>query len=111
MDAVVVARFDPACGGYDAHFIPTATTNNKAEYDGLLRSLQLAKTRGYTHLTVYGNSQLLVRQMQGIYSVSHPGLRVQCLQARRLAATIHCTWRHRPQEGNQGADFLSRSAR
>ncbi|RHZ31594.1 hypothetical protein DYB26_011165, partial [Aphanomyces astaci] len=103
MDAVVffdgAARLDPACGGsgalvmpreypllcdYDAHFIPTATTNNQAEYDGLLRSLQLAQSRGYTHLTVYGDSQLLMRQMQGIYRVSHPGLRAQYLQARRL---------------------------
>ncbi|ETV74026.1 hypothetical protein H257_11340 [Aphanomyces astaci] len=79
--------------------------------EDILRScLQLAQSRGYTHLTVYGDSQLLMRQMQGIYRVSHPGLRAQYLQAHRLAATIHCTWCHRPREGNQTADFLSKLA-
>ncbi|RLO06222.1 hypothetical protein DYB28_010533 [Aphanomyces astaci] len=104
MDIVVffdgAARLDPACGGsgalvmprdypllcdYDVHFILTATTNNQAEYDHLLRSLQLAQSRGYTHLTVYGDSQLLMRQMQGIYRVSHPGLGAQYLQSRPAA--------------------------
>ncbi|RHY15075.1 hypothetical protein DYB25_003072 [Aphanomyces astaci] len=55
------ARLDPACGGsgalvlarefpllcdYDAHYLPMATTNNQAEYDGLVRGLTLARTQG-----------------------------------------------------------------
>ncbi|RHY06640.1 hypothetical protein DYB36_010052 [Aphanomyces astaci] len=60
--ALVMPRDYPILCDYDAHYIPTATTNNQAEYDGLLRSLQLATIRGYIHLTVYGDSQLLVRQ-------------------------------------------------
>ncbi|RHY53625.1 hypothetical protein DYB34_003938 [Aphanomyces astaci] len=119
------ARLDPACGGsgalvlarefpllcdYDAHYLPMATTNNQAEYDGLVRGLTLARTQGYTHLTIYGDSQLLVRQMIGVYRVHHPGLWSTYLQARLLAAQLKCSWRHRPREGNQAADFLSKLA-
>ncbi|ETV81031.1 hypothetical protein H257_05653 [Aphanomyces astaci] len=82
--ALVMPRDYPILCDYDAHYIPTATTNNQAEYDGLLRSLQLATIRGYIHLTVYGDSQLLVRQMQGICSARYSWPRAQYLQARRL---------------------------
>ncbi|ETV65575.1 hypothetical protein H257_17729 [Aphanomyces astaci] len=58
--------------------------------------LKMAKTRGNT----YGDSQLLVGQIQGVYSSSHPSIRAQYLQARRLAPTMHSTGRHRSREGN-----------
>ncbi|RHY63605.1 hypothetical protein DYB38_013473, partial [Aphanomyces astaci] len=89
--ALVMPRDYPILCDYDAHYIPTATTNNQAEYDGLLRSLQLATIRGYIHLTVYGDSQLLVRQMQGICSARYSWPRAQYIQARHLVlnSTVH----------------------
>ncbi|RQM24778.1 hypothetical protein B5M09_000460 [Aphanomyces astaci] len=108
--ALVLAREFPLLCDYDAHYLPMATTNNQAEYDGLVRGLTLARTQGYIHLTIYGDSQLLVRQMIGVYRVHHPGLRSTYLQARLLAAQLKCSRRHRPREGNQAADFLSKLA-
>ncbi|KAF0702624.1 hypothetical protein AaE_015815 [Aphanomyces astaci] len=76
--ALVMPRDYPILCDYVAHYIPTATTNNQAEYDGLLRSLQLATIRGYIHLT-------------GICSARYSWPRAQYLQARRLVlkSTVH----------------------
>ncbi|ETV78712.1 hypothetical protein H257_07558 [Aphanomyces astaci] len=49
--ALVMQRDYPLLCDYDAHYIAGATTNIQAEYDGLLRGLQMAQTRGNTHLT------------------------------------------------------------
>ncbi|ETV85694.1 hypothetical protein H257_02299 [Aphanomyces astaci] len=87
LGAIVMPRDCPLLFDYDAHYIASATTNNQAEYVGLLRSLRLALARGFTHLTVYGDSQLLVRQLQGVYRVRNPGLRRSNLTVCTLAAT------------------------
>ncbi|MGQ9687981.1 MAG: ribonuclease HI family protein [Desulfobaccales bacterium] len=44
-------------------------TNNMAEYQALLLGLDLARNQGAKHLKVFSDSELLVRQLKGIYQV------------------------------------------
>ncbi len=49
-------------------------TNNYAEYSGLLAVLQWAIENGAKHLRVVSDSELMVKQMKGLYKVKSPGL-------------------------------------
>ncbi|RHY23937.1 hypothetical protein DYB26_011873 [Aphanomyces astaci] len=77
-----MAPAEPLLCEYAAHYFPEPTTNNIAEYDGLIHGLQLAADMGFTHLTIFGDSQLVLRQMQGVYHLRHPGLRELYRSAR-----------------------------
>ncbi|ETV69577.1 hypothetical protein H257_14710 [Aphanomyces astaci] len=57
--AVAMPPAEPLLCEYTAHYFPAPTTNNIAEYDGLIHGLQLAADMGFTHLTIFGDSQLL----------------------------------------------------
>ena len=57
----------------EAETIGTAT-NNVAEYTALVRGLELAAGLGVKKLAVFGDSELLVKQMAGEYRVKHPDL-------------------------------------
>jgi ribonuclease HI len=56
-----------------AHFLGKAT-NNEAEYNGLLAGLDAAKEKGADEIEVTMDSELVVKQMQGLYSVKSPNL-------------------------------------
>ena len=56
-----------------AKFIGVAT-NNEAEYNGLLAGLAAAKEQGGDEIEVTMDSELVVRQMQGLYNVKSPKL-------------------------------------
>ena len=45
------------------------TTNNEAEYEALLKALELAKSLGAESLTVRGDSQLVINQVNGMCDV------------------------------------------
>ncbi|RHY84462.1 hypothetical protein DYB26_004479 [Aphanomyces astaci] len=115
------ARMETCCGGSGAiamphhapllaHFLATATTNNIAEYDGLIRALTLTVSMRLTHVEVCGDSNLLMNHLRGLNRVRHSGLRDSYVQARILASTLHCVFAHRPRKFNQAADFLSKQA-
>lgn len=87
------------------------STNNVAEYRGLLAALQWAATHGYTRLHVKSDSLLVVQQMLGKYRVKHEGLLPLYRQARHLVATIgSVTFEHIRRELNKEADRLSNLA-
>lgn len=60
------------------------TTNNVAEYRALLRGLQLAAAHGAREVDVINDSELVARQLTGVYKVKHPAL--QELHRQALAA-------------------------
>ncbi len=101
---------EPLACDYMAHFISATTTNNIAEYDGLIRALQLATTMRLTHIQVCGDSNLLMQHMRGLHRIRHVGLRDSYMQARSLASSFYCVFTHRPREANQATDFLSKQA-
>ena len=57
-----------------AFFIGEAT-NNVAEYTAIHKALEAAKSLGATQITVYSDSELLVRQLNGQYKVKSDQIR------------------------------------
>lgn len=60
------------------------TTNNVAEWSGLIAGLEAALELGVQDLTVRLDSELVVRQVNGIYRVKHPNLQPLYAKAQRL---------------------------
>jgi ribonuclease HI len=86
-------------------------TNNYAEYQGLLAALRYASEKQITALKVVSDSELMVRQMKGIYKVRHPELRKLYDQAQQLARQLeHFEIRHALREHNKTADRLANEA-
>ncbi|ETV69002.1 hypothetical protein H257_15152 [Aphanomyces astaci] len=62
LGAIAMPLSVPLLSEYDARFLST-TTNNSAEYDGLIRALYPTVSMRFTHVEVCGDSQLLMSQM------------------------------------------------
>ena len=60
-------------------------TNNVAEYQALIAGLNCALAEGVTAIDVRMDSELVVRQMTGIYKVRNAGLKPLFEEAQRLA--------------------------
>src|ERR1043165_271822 len=87
------------------------TTNNVAEYAGLLEELTIAKQEGATEIDVISDSLLLVNQMLGKYRVKHPNLIPLYNRAVRLAREFRrFSIRHTLRAGNKDADRLANLA-
>jgi ribonuclease HI len=50
------------------------TTNNVAEYRALLRGLELAAEHGASEIEVINDSELIARQVTGVYKVKHQAM-------------------------------------
>ncbi|NLI98142.1 ribonuclease HI family protein [bacterium] len=88
------------------------TTNNIAEYQGLLLALRKALEMGIHSLVVYTDSELLFRQMKGIYKVRNPGIAKLYLEVKDLERSFKILRiEHVPRELNKEADRLARKAR
>ena len=86
-------------------------TNNYAEYQGLIAALRYAAEHQIKALKVISDSELMVRQMKGIYKVRHPELRKLYDQAQQLVRALeHFEIRHAMREHNQTADRLANEA-
>ena len=86
-------------------------TNNVAEYMALVRGLEAAADLGLFHLTIYSDSELVVKQMNGEYCVRHPELIPLHKRARALAKEfISVTISHVRRELNSAADALCNEA-
>ena len=82
------------------------TTNNVAEYRGLIAGLELAREHAPdARLEVRMDSKLVVEQMAGRWKVKHPDLRPLAVQARRLAPP-DVSWTWVPRADNSRADAL-----
>jgi len=86
-------------------------TNNVAEYRALLRGIELAVAHGGTELELIGDSELVVRQVEGRYKVKNAGMKELHEQVRRALMEFE-TWsiRHVRREGNSDADRLVNEA-
>jgi ribonuclease HI len=86
-------------------------TNNFAEYQGLIAALEYAIEHGPKALKVISDSELLVRQIKGIYQVKNAVL--QDLHGRAKELTAQLDWfsiGHAFREQNQEADRLANEA-
>jgi len=118
------ARGNPGHAGYgvvihDAHGGKVAAlsqylgkqTNNFAEYQALIGALEYAVEHGPKALKVVSDSELLVRQIKGIYKVKEPTLRDLHGRARQLINKLQ--WfeiEHVLRGHNREADELANEA-
>lgn len=84
------------------------TTNNVAEYAGLLEALNVAQEEGATEVEIVSDSELLVKQMLGVYKVKHPNLIPMHQKAKTMARRFgRFSIRHTLRAGNKDADRLA----
>ncbi|MHB8170910.1 MAG: reverse transcriptase-like protein [Thermincolia bacterium] len=83
-------------------------TNNVAEYTAMIRGLQAAKKLGGGKVEIYADSELMIKQMKGLYKVKNEGLQPLYRQAQALCQELDgCTFTHVPREKNKRADALA----
>jgi ribonuclease HI len=86
-------------------------TNNVAEYRGLVAGLEKAFELGIDEVDVLSDSELLVRQMTGVYRVKNEALRELSQEAARLARRFRrVEYRAVRRELNELADRLVNEA-
>lgn len=88
-------------------------TNNWAEYEALILAITDAKRLGLTdrHIEIRMDSELIVKQMQGLYKVKDPGLKIQHAKVREILLDFqHISFTHIPREENSEADKLVNEA-
>lgn len=86
-------------------------TNNVAEYRAVLLGLERARGLGADEVEVVGDSELIAKQIQGVYRVKHPAMRP--LHQDAVAALRHFrAWSIRtvPRADNAHADALVNQA-
>jgi ribonuclease HI len=94
----------------DGHFLGE-TTNNVAEYAGVLGGLQAALALGATCVTLRADSELLVKQLNGQYKVRAAHLAPLFAQVRGLLSKFRASAiEHIPRECNAAADAQANRA-
>ena len=88
------------------------STNNVAEYVAAIRALEYLVERHHAgQVLMLGDSQLVVRQMNGEYAVRSPHLQAYHERLRQLAERFpEVQFRWIPREENVRADELSKEA-
>jgi ribonuclease HI len=86
-------------------------TNNVAEYRGLLLGLARARALGATEVEVVNDSELIAKQVNGVYKVKHAAMRPLYLDALAALRDFD-SWSIRsvPRAQNADADALVNQA-
>lgn len=87
------------------------TTNNVAEYSGLVAGLRAAVAiDADAQIEVRMDSQLVIRQMSGEWQIKHDDMRRLAAEARALVDPARVTWTWVPRAENAAADRLANRA-
>jgi len=87
------------------------TTNNRAEYEALIRGVTAATEYGLDEADVRGDSQLVVRQVRGEWDANDPDLRERRVRVRELLDRFdRWSLEHVPRELNERADQMANEA-
>jgi len=86
-------------------------TNNVAEYKALLKGIELAVAHGASELELVGDSELVVRQVEGRYKVKNAGMKELHEEVKRALCGFD-SWsiRHVRRAENADADRLVNEA-
>ena len=117
------SRGNPGPAGYGVHITQDdgtivelmgaidLATNNVAEYNGLLAALRWAVEQHLQAFHVRADSELMVKQMKGVYRVKNADLLPLYEDARSLMRQIgRVTFEHVRREFNKDADRLANEA-
>ena len=93
-------------------FLPDRkTTNNYAEYMGLVKGLQLARNHNVTNLTIIGDSKLLTQQFQRKILPKQAKMKKLFRQSQKIISFINnVQMKHEYRSGNKSADWLANEA-
>ncbi len=82
-------------------------TNNQAEYTGIIVGLKKALDLGYDAVDVRLDSELAVKQLNGLYKVKHPEIAKRFLEVHNLRSQFRSVrFSHVFREQNVAADAL-----
>tara|TARA_B100000959_G_scaffold281655_1_gene346231 strand:- start:2334 stop:3020 length:687 start_codon:yes stop_codon:yes gene_type:complete len=87
-----------------------SATNNEAEYTALIRALELSLELNISQLTIFSDSELIVKQINLEYKVKNERLQKLHSSARAMLAEFVWTLQHVSREKNKKADALSKQA-
>jgi ribonuclease HI len=109
--AAVLTSADDGSVLDEVHAFLGETTNNVAEYRGLLLGLERAAALGATEVEVVNDSELVAKQVNGEYKVKHAGMKALHEQARAALEQFDA-WSIRsvPRAQNADADALVNQA-
>ncbi len=83
------------------------TTNNQAEYQALKEGVTLAASMGIDELEVYMDSELIVKQINGLYKIKNPDLKPLYEDIKSKSKSFSkITFTHVPRAMNKLADAL-----
>lgn len=92
-------------------YLGSRVTNNEAEYQGLVEGLKKAIALGCSNLRIRMDSELVVRQILGIYKVKNERLAVYFQEAKKLLNKFdNFEVAHVRREYNREADALASKA-
>jgi len=94
-----------------SHYLGSRVTNNEAEYQGLLEGLKKAQEMGVRRIQIRMDSELVVRQVLGIYKVKNARLAVFFQEVMAVLANFdRYEIAHVRREYNREADALASKA-
>jgi len=86
-------------------------TNNVAEYRGLLLGLERARELGASEVEVVNDSELVAKQVNGVYKVKHPDMKpLHAAAIKALRGFDRWSIRSVPRAQNADADALVNQA-
>mmetsp|Transcript_41393 Transcript_41393/g.86884 ORF Transcript_41393/g.86884 Transcript_41393/m.86884 type:complete len:169 (-) Transcript_41393:6-512(-) len=88
-------------------------SSNQMEYEGLIEGLVWATRLRLTRLTVAGDSQLIIKQLTGEYSIKNHRLKALRKKVQDLLSRsdeLEVNYQHIPREENEIADRLANKA-
>ncbi|UCF88640.1 MAG: ribonuclease HI family protein [bacterium] len=86
-------------------------TNNTAEYKALLAGMKKAADLGIREMQVRSDSELMIKQLNGLYKVKSPHLQDLYFSViKAISAFDRVTFEHIPREENREADRMANLA-
>jgi ribonuclease HI len=86
-------------------------TNNQAEYRAVIAALEKALALGVIRVELHSDSELVVRQIKGLYRVKKAELRPLYERVKELEKLLEAfTILHIPRRQNKEADKLANAA-
>ena len=109
--AAVVAAPDGQVLDEASEYLGDDLSNNVAEYRGLLLGLDRARELGASEVEVVNDSELVAKQVNGLYKVKHRDMKpLHAAAVAALADFARWSVRSVPRAQNAGADALVNQA-
>jgi ribonuclease HI len=91
--------------------IQPTITNSQAEYEALLRGLQYLKEAKAISVEIFGDSELVIKQLNGQYECRNDILRNYYEECKEILKSFHLViLQHISRENNEEANRLAQSA-